>query len=180
MLHAGKHKGYSCFLTPPPNLVHTTLPPPPPSAAFKWCSPPDTQVYAASLEESSEWPQPLESTFALNDVEVAAAGQDVFDGVVGIKSKLGHAPCCLPPTCQLKHRLHQSQQRATLCSQAAAEAEESRAEAERSRALADARAGGWQRDGEAAEAERRRLSEELQQLKTEVPRQRARTRLHFM
>ncbi|XP_075883346.1 uncharacterized protein LOC142888808 [Nelusetta ayraudi] len=69
---------------------------------------------------------------------------------------------------ELKHRLHQSQQRATLCSQAAAEAEESRGEAERSRALAEARAGGWQRDSEAAEGDRCRLSEELQLLKKEL------------
>lgn len=69
---------------------------------------------------------------------------------------------------QLKQKLYQSQQRATLCSRAADEAEESRGEAEKSRALAEARALGCQRDKEAAEADRRRLSEELQQLKKEV------------
>lgn len=55
-----------------------------------------------------------------------------------------------------------------MCSQAAEEAEESRGDAEKSRALAEARALGCQRDKEAAEADRCRLSEELRQLKKEV------------
>lgn len=69
---------------------------------------------------------------------------------------------------QLKQKLYQSQQRATLCSRAASEAEESRGDAEKSRALAEARALGCQRDKDVAEADRSRLSEELQQLKKEV------------
>ncbi|XP_078023755.1 uncharacterized protein LOC144463435 [Epinephelus lanceolatus] len=68
---------------------------------------------------------------------------------------------------ELKQRVYQSQQRATLCSRAADEAEESRGEAEKSLALAEARALGCQRDKEAAQADRSRLSEELQQLKKE-------------
>ncbi|XP_015227726.1 PREDICTED: inner centromere protein A-like [Cyprinodon variegatus] len=68
---------------------------------------------------------------------------------------------------ELKQKLLQSQQRATFCSQAAEEAEESRGEAERSRAAAEARALGCQRDKETAEADRRRLTEELQLLKNE-------------
>uniref|UniRef100_A0A1A8BX34 Intersectin 2b n=1 Tax=Nothobranchius kadleci TaxID=1051664 RepID=A0A1A8BX34_NOTKA len=68
---------------------------------------------------------------------------------------------------ELKQTLHQSQQRATLCSRVAAEAEETRGEAEKSRALAEARALGCQRDKETAEADRRQLSEELQLLKKE-------------
>ncbi|XP_047451857.1 microtubule-associated tumor suppressor 1 homolog [Mugil cephalus] len=68
---------------------------------------------------------------------------------------------------ELKQKLYQSQQRATLCSRAADEAEESRGEAEKSRALAEARALGCQRDKDVAEADRGRLSEELQQLKKE-------------
>lgn len=68
----------------------------------------------------------------------------------------------------MKQKLYQSQQRATLCSRAANEAEESRSEAEKSSALAEARALGCQREREVAEADRRRLSEELQQLKKEV------------
>lgn len=55
-----------------------------------------------------------------------------------------------------------------LCSRAVDEAEESRAEAEKSRAVAEARALGFQRDKDAAEADRGRLSEELQKLKKEV------------
>lgn len=69
---------------------------------------------------------------------------------------------------QMKQKLYQSQQRAALCSRAADEAEDSRGEAEKSRALAEARALGCQRDKEVAEADRRRLNEELQQLKKEV------------
>eukprot|EP00064_Thunnus_orientalis_P002925 superscaffoldBa00000229_g2933 len=68
---------------------------------------------------------------------------------------------------ELKQRLYTSQQRVTLCSRAADQADESRGEAEKSRALAEARALGSQRDKEAAEADRGRLSEELQQLKKE-------------
>ncbi|XP_071313237.1 paramyosin [Trachinotus anak] len=68
---------------------------------------------------------------------------------------------------ELKQKLYQSQQRATLCSRAADEAEGSRGDAEKSRALAEARALGCQRDKEAAEADRSRLSQELQQLKKE-------------
>ncbi|KAG7239976.1 hypothetical protein INR49_028108 [Caranx melampygus] len=68
---------------------------------------------------------------------------------------------------ELKQKLYQSQQRATLCSRAAEEAEESRGEAEKSRALAEARALGCQQHKEAAEADRGRLSEELQQLRKE-------------
>ncbi|TKS73906.1 hypothetical protein D9C73_007987 [Collichthys lucidus] len=68
---------------------------------------------------------------------------------------------------ELKQKLYQSQQRATLCSRAAGEAEESRGDAEKSRALAEARALGCQRDKDVAEADRSRLSEELQQLKKE-------------
>ncbi|XP_070686541.1 tropomyosin-2 [Pempheris klunzingeri] len=68
---------------------------------------------------------------------------------------------------ELKQRLYQSQQRATLCSRAVDEAEESRGEAEKSRALAEARALACHRDKEAAEADRGRLSEELQLLKKE-------------
>lgn len=56
----------------------------------------------------------------------------------------------------------------TLCSHAAEEAEESRGEAEKIRALAEARALGCQRDKEVAEADRCRLSEELQKLQKEV------------
>lgn len=55
-----------------------------------------------------------------------------------------------------------------MCSRAADEAEESRAEAEKCRALAEARALGYQRDKGAAEADRSRMSEELQHLKKEV------------
>lgn len=69
---------------------------------------------------------------------------------------------------QLKQKLYTSQQRAMLCSRTAEQADESREEAERSRALAEARALGSQRDKETAEADRGRLSEELQQLKKEV------------
>lgn len=72
------------------------------------------------------------------------------------------------PLQQLKQRLHQSLQRATLCSQAAEEAAQSRGEAEKGRALAEARALGWQRDREAAEADRSRTTEEVRQLKKEV------------
>ncbi|XP_026221205.1 myosin-9 [Anabas testudineus] len=68
---------------------------------------------------------------------------------------------------EMKQKLYQSQQRAALCSRAADEAEDSRGEAEKSRALAEARALGCQRDKEVAEADRRRLNEELQQLKKE-------------
>ncbi|XP_023266701.1 coiled-coil domain-containing protein 88B-like [Seriola lalandi dorsalis] len=68
---------------------------------------------------------------------------------------------------ELKQKLYQSQQRATLCSRAADDAEESRGESEKIRALAEARALGCQRDREAAEADRSRLSEELQRLKKE-------------
>ncbi|XP_062246241.1 coiled-coil domain-containing protein 88B [Platichthys flesus] len=66
---------------------------------------------------------------------------------------------------ELKQKLYQNQQRATLCSRAADEAEESRGEAEKSRALAEARALGCQRDKEDAEADRNCLSEELRRLK---------------
>lgn len=69
---------------------------------------------------------------------------------------------------QLKQKLHQSLQRATLCSQAAEEADESRGTAERGRALAEARALGCQRDKETAEADRFRMREELTRLRTEV------------
>lgn len=69
---------------------------------------------------------------------------------------------------QLKQKLHQSQQRVTLYSQAAEDAEESREEAEKSRALAEARVLGCQRDKETAETDRCRHKEELQQLKKEV------------
>lgn len=55
-----------------------------------------------------------------------------------------------------------------LCSRVADEAEESRAEAEKGRAVAEARSLGFQRDKDAAEADRGRLSEELQKLKKEV------------
>ncbi|XP_024857808.2 trichohyalin [Kryptolebias marmoratus] len=68
---------------------------------------------------------------------------------------------------ELKQRLQQSQQRAALSLRAADEAKGSREEAEKSMALAEARALGCQRDKEAAEADRRRLSEELQLLKKE-------------
>ncbi|XP_070827957.1 uncharacterized protein [Chaetodon trifascialis] len=68
---------------------------------------------------------------------------------------------------ELKQKLYQSQQRAALCSRAASEAEESRGDAEKSRALAEARALGCQRDKEAAEADRSRQGEELQQLRKE-------------
>ncbi|XP_060891967.1 GRIP1-associated protein 1 [Labrus mixtus] len=68
---------------------------------------------------------------------------------------------------ELNQKLYQSQQRATLCSRAAGEAEESRGEAEKNRAHAEARALGCLRDKETAEADRCRLSEELQQLKKE-------------
>lgn len=74
---------------------------------------------------------------------------------------------------QLKQKLYHSQQRATLCSRAADEAEESKREAEQSRALAEARALGCQRDKETAEADRRRLSDEMQLLRKEVQKQRA-------
>ncbi|MEQ2213114.1 hypothetical protein XENOCAPTIV_009968, partial [Xenoophorus captivus] len=67
----------------------------------------------------------------------------------------------------LKQMLHQSQQRLTFCSRAADEAEESRGEAEKSRVSAESRALGFHRDKETAEANRRRLSEELQLLKKE-------------
>lgn len=69
---------------------------------------------------------------------------------------------------QMKQKLYQSQQRAAFCSRASGEAEESRGEAEKSRALAEARALGCQRERDVSEADRRRLSEELQQLKKEV------------
>ncbi|XP_037622850.1 protein FAM184A [Sebastes umbrosus] len=68
---------------------------------------------------------------------------------------------------ELNQKLYQSHQRAALCSRAADEAEVSRGEAEKIRALAEARALGCQRDKGAAEADRNRLSEELQQLKKE-------------
>ncbi|XP_035498082.1 coiled-coil domain-containing protein 88B isoform X2 [Scophthalmus maximus] len=66
---------------------------------------------------------------------------------------------------ELNQKLYQSQQRATLCSHAAGDAEESRAAAEKGRALAEARALACQRDRDAAEADRGRLSEEMRQLK---------------
>lgn len=78
---------------------------------------------------------------------------------------------------QLKQKLHQSLQRATLCSQAAEEADESRGAAERSRALAEARALGCQRDKETAEADRCRMREELTQLRTEVGHRHSETTL---
>ncbi|CAK6954560.1 myosin-11 [Scomber scombrus] len=68
---------------------------------------------------------------------------------------------------ELKQKLYTSQQRAMFCSRTVEQADESRGEAERSRALAEARALGSQRDKETAEADRSRLSEELQQLKKE-------------
>ncbi|TWW76045.1 hypothetical protein D4764_13G0007070 [Takifugu flavidus] len=71
-------------------------------------------------------------------------------------------------TQQLKQRLHQSLQRATLCSQAAEEADRSRGEVEKGRALAEARALGCQRDKEVAEADRSRTREEVTQLKKEL------------
>lgn len=77
-----------------------------------------------------------------------------------------HLSLCDPN--QLKQKLYQSQQRSMLCSRAADEAEESRAEAEKGRAVAEARSLGFQRDKDAAEADRGRLSEELQKLKKEV------------
>lgn len=69
---------------------------------------------------------------------------------------------------QLKQRLHQSLQRAALCSQASEEAARSRGEAEKGRALAEARALGCQRDQEVAEAHRSRAREEVTQLHKEV------------
>ncbi|XP_043979937.1 trichohyalin [Gambusia affinis] len=69
---------------------------------------------------------------------------------------------------ELKQKLHHCQQRATFCTRAAEEAQESRGEAERSRASAEARALGCQRDKETAEADQRRLSEELQLLKKQL------------
>ncbi len=85
-----------------------------------------------------------------------------------LTKSLQYTPTSLSDPHQLKQKLYQSQQRATLCSRAADEAEESRGDAEKSRALAEARALGCQRDKEAAEADRGRLREELQQLKKEV------------
>ena len=79
-----------------------------------------------------------------------------------------HPPLSFYDPRQLKQKLYQSQQRATLCSRAADEAQQSRGEAEKSRAVAETRALGCQRDKGAAEADRSRLSEELQQLKKEV------------
>ncbi|XP_034031474.1 uncharacterized protein LOC117515049 [Thalassophryne amazonica] len=71
---------------------------------------------------------------------------------------------------ELKQKLFQSQQRASLCSRAADEAAVTRGEAEKSTALAEARALRCQRDKEVAEADRSRLNEELQQLKKEALR----------
>lgn len=68
---------------------------------------------------------------------------------------------------ELKQKLFQSQQRAALCSRAADEAEGSRGESEKSRALAEARALGSERERQASDADRKRLSEELQQIKKE-------------
>ncbi|CAN9498925.1 unnamed protein product [Ophioblennius macclurei] len=68
---------------------------------------------------------------------------------------------------ELKQKLYQSQQRATLCTRAADDAEASRGEAEKSRALAEARALGSHREREAAEADRGRMSEELRHFKKE-------------
>ncbi|XP_032380594.1 myosin-14 [Etheostoma spectabile] len=84
-----------------------------------------------------------------------------------VKESLQYASTFLCDPHQLKQKLYQSQQRATLCSRAADEAEETRAEAEKCRALAEARALGYQRDKETAEADRSRMSEELQHLKKE-------------
>ena len=79
-----------------------------------------------------------------------------------VKSPLGpHHP-------QLKQKLYQSQQRATLCSRAAEQAEASRGEAEQSRTLAEAKAVLSRQDREQSEADRDRLSQELQRLKKEV------------
>ncbi|XP_077423233.1 uncharacterized protein LOC144053077 [Vanacampus margaritifer] len=67
----------------------------------------------------------------------------------------------------LKQRLCQSQQRATLCSQAADEAEARRGEADKGRALAEARAIAGQRDREEAREQGTRLTERVEELKKE-------------
>ncbi|XP_068169169.1 rootletin [Antennarius striatus] len=69
---------------------------------------------------------------------------------------------------ELKQKLLLSQQRAALCSQAADEAEVNRADAEKNRALAEARALGSRRDRDAAEADRSRVTQELQRLQKDV------------
>ncbi|KAM8860895.1 uncharacterized protein ACB058_007901 [Synchiropus picturatus] len=68
---------------------------------------------------------------------------------------------------ELRQKLYQSQQRATLCSRAAEQAEEARGDAEKGRTLAEARAIVSLRDKETTEADRSQLSEELQLLKKE-------------
>ncbi|XP_028304149.1 median body protein [Gouania willdenowi] len=68
---------------------------------------------------------------------------------------------------ELKQKLHQSLQRATLCSRAAGEADVSRMDAEKSRALAEAQALCSEREKKTAEADRERLSHELQLLQKE-------------
>ncbi|XP_054631813.1 myosin-9 [Dunckerocampus dactyliophorus] len=67
----------------------------------------------------------------------------------------------------MKQRLYQSQQRATLCSQAVDEAEALRGEADKGRALAEARALASQRDKEEAQDDRKRLREQVEQLQKE-------------
>ncbi|XP_035252410.1 golgin subfamily A member 6-like protein 6 [Anguilla rostrata] len=66
---------------------------------------------------------------------------------------------------ELKQKLHQSQQRATLCSRAAEEADASRGEAEKGRALAEARAINSRQEREQVLEDKARMSEDFLQLK---------------
>ncbi|XP_061077220.1 tropomyosin [Conger conger] len=66
---------------------------------------------------------------------------------------------------ELKLKLHQSQQRATLCSRAAEEADASRGEAEKGRALAEARAINSRQEREQVLEEKAQLSDDFMQLK---------------
>ena len=76
----------------------------------------------------------------------------------------------IPSPPQLKQKLYQSQQRATLCSRTAEQAEASRGEAEQSRTVAEAKAVLSRQDKEQCQADRDQLSQELQRLKKEVGR----------
>ncbi|KAL0968638.1 hypothetical protein UPYG_G00269500 [Umbra pygmaea] len=66
---------------------------------------------------------------------------------------------------ELKHKLYLAQQRATMSTRAADLSADARGEAEKHRALAEARAHSLRQDREMTEAERSRLSEDLQKLK---------------
>nr|XP_015193588.1 PREDICTED: spindle pole body component 110-like [Lepisosteus oculatus] len=69
---------------------------------------------------------------------------------------------------ELKQKLHACQQRVSLCTRAAGDADVARCEAERSRAQAEARAKDSEVEKDLALAEKGKLTEELQHLKTRL------------